>query len=160
MKRIIILGIICIIFGLAVFSSCSDPIGVNNSTSLDRKSIIGTYQSEDGSNIISINESFFSYNRTYPGKEGNFVFKIDEDSDWKIFNHQLKFNCYMVMVEGKMEDFDVKQENSPNSNIKDDAKNLTFIVRMEWVNGKQTGKVTELLLPTNDVYVELVYRKN
>jgi hypothetical protein len=117
------------------------------------------YEVIDGSNKININSNSFTYDRTFPGYQGNFTFEFDANSDWKITNHPLKFGCYMVTVNRNMSKFEVSPENSPNNNINKDVVTLTWIVQMKYENGKQTNIVIAMYLPTNDPLVENRYLK-
>ena len=167
---------LCLIAGLVIFSSCPNSGGGGGGGSSARGSssktknpagviitppgvdqIVGNYKSNDNSNKIAITKGKFTYERTFSGYEGNFTFLIDEDSDWKVTNHPLKKAFYyVVVVEGEMSDC---SGYSPNSNLILGAKTLTFIVRMQNLNGKQTDTVIEMLLPTDDWDKETAYIK-
>jgi hypothetical protein len=64
----------------------------------------------------------------------------------------------MITVNGIMKTFNASE--SPNSNINHLATTLTWIVRMIYSNGKQTELISEILLPTNDPFVEWVFTKS
>ena len=145
-----------VICGLLFFLSCQDQAKDDNSIYPDRGLITGTYKSNDESNTIVITVNLITYARTFTGYEGNFTFEIDEESDWVISNHPKKYDCYVVMVRGVMSGC---SGSRPNSNIIDGADTLTFIVRMEYVNGRQTGNVLEILFSEDDLNTELAYRK-
>ncbi|MDR2596071.1 MAG: hypothetical protein LBC76_02000 [Treponema sp.] len=156
--------IILLVMGFVTLTACSGSMSADsvssslsaNSTFLTKEQIIGTYKN-DVPDVITISDNSFKYTHS---NEDFFEFDIN-DTNWEIKRHSLKFDCYMVTVNGTMKKFESSKSPSPslNNNIKNEATTLTWIVRMIYSNGKNTGLISEMLLPTDDAYVELVYKK-
>jgi len=153
-----IIKLLCIILlslGFVTLTACSSSLSANSDFPA-KEQIVGTYKNEVP-DVITISYNSFKYTRN---NEENFDFSIN-DTNWKIKRHPLKFDCYMVTVNGEMNAFSLSESLSPSldSNINDNATTLTWIVRVIYSNGKKTELISEMLLPTDNAYVELVYKK-